>query len=104
MLADRNEAVHQRAEELRAAGAKVTALTFDITDPEGVAAAFADILQRHKRLDIVVNNAAIIVRKPFLELPGARSICRGMRLWRMSPADTAATASAPTCSASRAQH
>ena len=68
ILADRNEAVAQHAEELRGAGADASALVFDITDPQEVGRAFADILTRFGRLDIVVNNAAIIVRKPFLEL------------------------------------
>jgi gluconate 5-dehydrogenase len=68
VLADRNESVVQRVEELRHAGAEATALVFDITDPEAVDKAFKDALACFGRLDIVVNNAAIIVRKPFLEL------------------------------------
>ncbi len=66
VLADRDAAVTQRAAALRAAGA--VALTFDLADPDAVHDAFNDIMLRHGRLDIVVNNAAVIVRKPFLEL------------------------------------
>ena len=68
ILADRNEAVGPRVEELRRAGADAAALVFDITDASAVDRAFKEAVQRFGRLDIVVNNAAIIVRKPFLEL------------------------------------
>ena len=68
VLVDRNEAVTVRADALRAAGADVVALSFDITEPQAVDVAFNDIVRRHGRIDVVVNNAAIIVRKPFLEL------------------------------------
>src|SRR6202011_2505698 len=68
ILADRNEAVGPRVEELRRAGADAASLVFDITDASAVDRAFKEAVQRFGRLDIVVNNAAIIVRKPFLEL------------------------------------
>jgi len=68
VLADRNDAVTKRADELRTAGADSAALVFDITDAAAVDRAFEEINKRFGRLDIVVNNAAIIVRKPFLEL------------------------------------
>ena len=67
-LADRNDAVTKRADELRTAGADAAALVFDITDAAAVDRAFEETNKRFGRLDIVVNNAAIIVRKPFLEL------------------------------------
>jgi len=68
VLADRNSAVEQRAEEYRRAGADAIALQFDITDAQAVDRAFSHANEHHGRVDIVVNNAAIIVRKPFLEL------------------------------------
>lgn len=68
ILADRNDAVTPRVEELRTAGADAAALVFDITDADAVDRAFKEAVQRFGRIDIVVNNAAIIVRKPFLEL------------------------------------
>jgi gluconate 5-dehydrogenase len=64
VLADRSEAVRQRASELPDA----SSLIFDITDPAAVDAAFDELVTVHGRLDVVVNNAAVIVRKPFLEL------------------------------------
>ena len=68
VLADRNPAVEKRAEEFRNAGADAAALVFDVTDPEAVAGAFDEVVARFGRIDIVVNNAGIIVRKQFLDL------------------------------------
>ena len=68
VLADRNESVDKRADELRGAGADAMALVFDITDAAAVERAFDDAEKRYGSVDIVVNNAAIIIRKPFLEL------------------------------------
>jgi 3-oxoacyl-[acyl-carrier protein] reductase len=47
------------ADELRAAGHTVEALSLDVTDSDAVAAAPGDIVKRHGRLDIVVSNAGI---------------------------------------------
>ncbi len=68
MLADRNATVDARAEALRAAGAEAQSLTMDVTREEDVGRAIAETRNTMGGLDIVVNNAAIIVRKPFLEL------------------------------------
>ncbi len=68
MLADRSDSVTKRVGELRAAGADAAALVFDITDAAAVERALDETVSRFGRLDIVVNNAAIIVRKPFLDL------------------------------------
>jgi gluconate 5-dehydrogenase len=71
VLADRNEAVLQRVDALRAEGADAAGLVFDITDADAVERAFTDAEKLYGQVDIVVNNAAIIVRKPFLELSQA---------------------------------
>ena len=68
VLVDRNPAVEARAAELRSAGADVSTRIFDITDDAAVQDVVAETRHAAGRLDIVVNNAAIIVRKPFLEL------------------------------------
>lgn len=68
VLADRSERVHERADALRQAGAQVLSLTFDVNDRDAVSAAFDQAEQHFGRLDVLVNNAAVIVRKPFLEL------------------------------------
>ncbi len=68
VLADRTEAVEKRAAELRAAGAEVTTHIFDITDDAATRVALDGTRDAHGSLDVLVNNAAVIVRKPFLEL------------------------------------
>jgi gluconate 5-dehydrogenase len=68
VLVDRSEAVHDRARQLREAGAEASSIAFDITDAAAVADAIADTVARQGRLDIAVNNAGIIVRKHLLEL------------------------------------
>lgn len=68
VLADRSDAVLTRAEALRAAGAEVLPLMFDVTDRDAVDAAFEQAVQAFGRVDVLVNNAAVIVRKPLLEL------------------------------------
>lgn len=68
VLVDRNDAVAVRADQLRASGANVTTEVFDITDEAAVADAILRTRRDLGRLDVVVNNAAIIVRKPMLEL------------------------------------
>ncbi|MBL8588280.1 MAG: SDR family oxidoreductase [Methylobacteriaceae bacterium] len=68
VLVDRSAAVAKRAETLRGAGVDAASLELDVTDEAAVRAAVDGAAQRCGSLDIVVNNAAIIVRKPFLEL------------------------------------
>lgn len=68
VMVDRDERVVARAGELRDEGADATAQVFDITDAAAVADAIARAKAETGRLDVVVNNAAIIVRKHFLEL------------------------------------
>ena len=68
VLADRNEAVHERVREFREAGADALALVFDVTDEPAIAAAFQEVIAKLGRIDILVNNAGVIVRTPFLEL------------------------------------
>jgi gluconate 5-dehydrogenase len=68
VLADRSERVHERARALQDAGVEVLAVTFDVTDRDAVDAAFDQAQQHFGHIDVLVNNAAVIVRKPFLEL------------------------------------
>ena len=68
VLADFNEAVHERVREFREAGCDAVGLVFDVTDPQAVAAAFEEALALCGRIDILVNNAGVIVRTHFLEL------------------------------------
>ncbi|MCD4534343.1 SDR family oxidoreductase [Nocardioides sp. cx-169] len=44
-----------------------SALRVDVTDEASVAALFADVVARHGRVDIVVNAAGVMLRKPYDE-------------------------------------
>ena len=68
VLVDRNGKVEERARQLREAGADASSMVFDLTDAEAVGRAIAETAERHGRLDVVVNNAGIIVRKHILDL------------------------------------
>ena len=58
-----------KAEALRAAGHRADAVRLDVSQPESVAAAFAELDRRFGRCDIVVNNAGIAKTAPFLDFP-----------------------------------
>ena len=71
VLADRSDAVMTRAQTLQADGVEVLPLIFDVTDHAALDDAFTQAMRRFGRIDVLVNNAAVIVRKPFLELEAA---------------------------------
>lgn len=52
------------AEDLRNRGWSAEALAFDVSNIDRVRASVDDIVARHGRLDILMNNAGILVRKP----------------------------------------
>ena len=58
-----------KAEALHAAGHRADAVRLDVSQPESVAAAFAELDRRFGRCDIVVNNAGIAKTAPFLDFP-----------------------------------
>ena len=69
VLADLDQsALGRRADLLRENGTDVTTLAFDVTDEGAIDHAMAEIVKRHGHLDVLVNNAAIIVRKHALDL------------------------------------
>lgn len=68
VLVDRSEAVEAKAAELRGAGADARALVADLTDEAAARGAVDQARAEAGRLDVVVNNAAIIVRKHLLDL------------------------------------
>jgi len=67
VLADRNPKVRERVGDLPSA-AEHFALELDVTRPDDVERAISQVVERCGKLDIAVNNAGIIVRKPFLEV------------------------------------
>ena len=63
-----NDIVPENAEAavaaIVAAGGKAEALAFDVTDYDAAATAIDGAVQRHGRIDILMNNAGILIRKP----------------------------------------
>jgi len=62
------ERLLQTVEELRAAGGQAAAVAGDISDPETCAKLVSCAVETFGRVDVLVNNAGINLRKPFLEL------------------------------------
>jgi NAD(P)-dependent dehydrogenase (short-subunit alcohol dehydrogenase family) len=59
------------AEEIRSLGRGALVKMADVSDPEAVASAVGDVARELGRLDVLVNNAGIEKRAPFLEItPG----------------------------------
>lgn len=67
VLVDRDPAVEARAAELRDAGAEASARVLDVTDDAAVRDAVAQTHESAGGPDVVANNAAVIVRRPFLD-------------------------------------
>lgn len=61
-------AIEATCASLREEGHAASGAEFDVTNPDAVESAMAEIARRHGRLDILVNNAATTVRKPLAEL------------------------------------
>lgn len=59
IVAARGQNAASVAEEIRAAGGASEAVALDVTDPAAPAAVTAAVLDRHGRLDMLVNNAGI---------------------------------------------
>jgi gluconate 5-dehydrogenase len=55
--------LEEAAQRLRAEGCQASILAFDVADSEALENAFADIVVRHGRLDILVSNAGLRDRK-----------------------------------------
>ena len=69
VVAARNvEKSNASARELQALGTEAIAVSVDVTDESSVNAMFADAVARFGRLDVLVNNAGINIRKPAHEL------------------------------------
>jgi NAD(P)-dependent dehydrogenase (short-subunit alcohol dehydrogenase family) len=69
IIASRTEAeLTATVAQLRTAGLSASALVLDVADEAAVDAAFAGIVAEQGRLDILVNNAAILLGAPFAEM------------------------------------
>jgi len=62
------EALRLRAQELAADGAAADVAPFDVTDTAAGPRAIRQIAEKHGRLDVLINNAGFILRKPIAEL------------------------------------
>jgi NAD(P)-dependent dehydrogenase (short-subunit alcohol dehydrogenase family) len=58
------------ARRLEAAGGRATSHTIDVSRREHVQALMRDVVERHGRLDVLVNNAGVTRYRPFLEATG----------------------------------
>jgi gluconate 5-dehydrogenase len=65
------DGVLARVRELAAKGLSAEAAVFDAADPAAAEAALRRIVETHTRLDVLVNNAGAIIRKPFTALTDA---------------------------------
>ena len=60
-IADISDHVHERAAELRAEGCVVSSHTADLTKNDQVRAIVAEALDEHGRIDLLVNNAGMVI-------------------------------------------
>jgi NAD(P)-dependent dehydrogenase (short-subunit alcohol dehydrogenase family) len=56
------------AEEIRSLGVEAIALTLDVREPGAPARAVGQVIERFGRIDILVNNASVWLRSPFLSI------------------------------------
>jgi NAD(P)-dependent dehydrogenase (short-subunit alcohol dehydrogenase family) len=61
--------IHQTVQEIQAAGGEAIAYKADISDEEQVNALAQHTLDTYGRIDVLINNAAVLVPRGILELP-----------------------------------
>ena len=70
VIADIDPVTAERtAQEIRAAGGEAVSTRVDVTNKASAEAMVETAYQSFGRLDVLVNNAGVLSRKPFLELP-----------------------------------
>lgn len=68
-IASRTRAeLEETAAEIRASGGEALAVLADVSNPGEVKDLFAGVLHHYKTIDVLVNNAAVNIRKPCLDL------------------------------------
>jgi NAD(P)-dependent dehydrogenase (short-subunit alcohol dehydrogenase family) len=68
VVAEAFAAVGAKVVSFDVAAAEPDALRVDVTSEDQVAAAFAEVIARHGRVDVLFNNAGIAIRQPTTEL------------------------------------
>jgi NAD(P)-dependent dehydrogenase (short-subunit alcohol dehydrogenase family) len=68
LVARRAAALSKVAAQARAAGGAALAVTADVTDPAAVTACFRKAVKRFDRIDVVVNNAGVLIPARVAEL------------------------------------
>ena len=71
LVARRAQSLAKVAAEARAAGVAALAVAADVTDPAAVKACFRKAVARFKRIDVVVNNAGVLIPSPVTEMAPA---------------------------------
>jgi NAD(P)-dependent dehydrogenase (short-subunit alcohol dehydrogenase family) len=61
--------IHQTVQEIEAAGGQAIAVKADVSDEEQINSMVARALEAYGRIDILVNNAAVLVPRGILDLP-----------------------------------
>lgn len=61
--------IHQTVDEIKAAGGDAFAVKADVSDEEQIAAMVQKTLDAYGRIDILVNNAAVLVPRNIMDLP-----------------------------------
>ena len=61
--------IHQTAQDIEAAGGQAMAVKADVSDEEQISAMVTRTLEAYGRLDILINNAAVLVPRNILDLP-----------------------------------
>jgi len=70
VVADRDEeSARACADAVAAAGGRARAVALDVADESAVERAFSGVFEREGRLDVLISNAGINIRKPALDLP-----------------------------------
>jgi len=65
----RPEAAEEAVEQIKSAGGRAVAVHADVTDPDDVSALVQSAVREFGRLDVMVNNAGLEDKMPFLETP-----------------------------------
>jgi meso-butanediol dehydrogenase/(S,S)-butanediol dehydrogenase/diacetyl reductase len=68
VLVDRDEHVHDSAAEVASQDVDAVGVVADVTSPKDVSALFAQVEDRHGRVDVLINNAGVITISRFEEL------------------------------------